>query len=87
MDNKDEDFTKQLFFNQMDSFQDTSEKIIEILNQEDYILDVNVLGLIATARALALTYAENDEVCDALLDTSIYMLEEARKKKTKQPSS
>lgn len=79
MDEKDKEFTEQLFFNQMNEFQnDTAEKIIDLLNEKKYILDVSVLGLIATARALIITYAEDDKVAEALLDTAKYMLEQAQ---------
>ena len=78
MDNmeQDEEFAKQLFFNQMDSFQNnTAEKIIDVLKEEEYMLETEVLGLIATARAITVTESDNKEVQDALIDTAIYMLE------------
>lgn len=81
MDENEELFTKQLFFNQMDDFQNnTSKKIIEVLDKEEYILEAEVLGLVATARALVLTAVEDKDVKDALLDTAIYILEEGKKK-------
>lgn len=73
---QDEEFAKQLFFNQMDSFQNnTAEKIIDVLREEEYMLETEVLGLIATARAITVTESDNKEVQDALIDTAIYMLE------------
>lgn len=86
MDALEEEYTRQLFVNQMTEFQEnTGEKIIKLLDEEQYILEVNVLGLIATARAITLKYGENDEANNALLDTAIFMLKNA--KKPTEPSS
>ena len=78
---KEEDFVKELFFNQMNDFEhNTAKKIIKILDEEEYILESEVLGLIATARALTLLYAENKDSKNALLDTAIYMLQQGKEK-------
>lgn len=77
---QDEEFTKQLFFNQMTDFeQNTAEKITDILREEQYMLETEVLGLIATARAIAVVESHNDEALEALIDTAIYMLEQTKK--------
>ena len=78
---KEEEYTKELFFNQMNDFEhNTAKKIIDILNEKKYMLESEVLGLVATARALTLLYAENKDSKDALLDTAIYMLQEGKKR-------
>lgn len=78
---KDEEFVKELFFNQMNNFENnTAKKIIKILDEEEYILESEVLGLVATARALVLLYGENEDSKNALLDTAVYMLQQGKKK-------
>lgn len=68
-----EEVTKELFIEQMQKFQqDTSEKIVQILQEEEFLLDVEVLGLVATARALIQTYAPDDS--DDLLKSAVYLL-------------
>ena len=68
-----EEVTKELFIEQMQDFQqNTSEKIVEILDENEYLLDVEVLGLVATARALIKTYAPDDS--KDLITSAVYLL-------------
>lgn len=68
-----EEVTKELFIEQMQKFQqDTSEKIVKILQEEEFLLDVEVLGLVATARALIQTYAPDES--EDLITSAVYLL-------------
>ena len=75
MDNE-EVVTKNIFYEQMSHFEKhTADKLVQILDNEKYELDTEVLGLIALARALIYTYAPTDADVQALIKTSVYMLE------------
>lgn len=77
---EDEEFIKTLFFNQMNDFENnTAKEIIKILDEKEYILESEVLGLITTARALIVLAKEDADTKKALLDTAIYVLEEGKK--------
>ena len=70
--------TKNLFLEQMKNFEnETSAKIIKVLDEENYIIETEVLGLIAMAKALALTYSNTEDELNSLLDTAKYMLDKA----------
>ena len=70
--------TKNLFLEQMKNFEnETSAKIIKVLDEENYIIETEVLGLIAMAKVLALTYSNTEDELNSLLDTAKYMLDKA----------
>lgn len=63
-----EDESKQLFIEQMQDFDKTvTEQILDILNEKQYILNVEVYGLASIIRALVNTYG-NDEMIDGVVE-------------------
>ena len=63
-----EDESKQLFIEQMQDFDKTvTEQILNILNEKQYILNVEVYGLASIIRALVTTYG-NDEMIDGVVE-------------------
>ena len=68
----EEEITKDEFFEQMQDFEETAQEIQDFLQEKDYVLEVEVWGLTALARALAKAYG--GENVDAIIDTAAYML-------------
>ena len=67
-----EDESKQLFIEQMQDFDKTvTEQILDILNEKQYILNVEVYGLASIIRALVNTYG-NDEMIDGVVELLQY---------------
>lgn len=63
-----EDESKKLFIEQMQDFDRTvTEQILNILNEKQYILNVEVYGLASIIRALVTTYG-NDEMIEGVVE-------------------
>ena len=63
-----EDESKKLFIEQMQDFDRTvTEQILDILNEKQYILNVEVYGLASIIRALVTTYG-NDEMIEGVVE-------------------
>lgn len=70
MDNIKQDVTKDDFINEMEKFEnDTARKILELMEKEEYMLPVAVLGLISVVRALIENFGN-----DALRDEATHFL-------------
>lgn len=70
MENIKQDVTKDDFINEMEKFEnDTARKILELMEKEEYMLPVAVLGLISVVRALIENFGN-----DALRDEATHFL-------------
>ena len=64
----DEEESKQLFIEQMQDFDETvTEQMLNILNEKQYIHNVEVYGLASIIRALVTTYG-NDDMIDGVVE-------------------
>ena len=70
MNETKQDISKDDFIKEMEKFEnDTARKILELMEKEEYMLPVAVLGLISVVRALIENFGN-----DALRDEAIHFL-------------